>query len=74
MKYDLAYKCRICGERVSMGQAETTRDNMLNEVNKTVQMDKYMNGFTGSEKMMVIHNCKDGSIGIADFIGARRIG
>lgn len=73
MKYSFQYKCRLCGEIITIGAIESNRANIVQQLNKTLFMDIHMNGQTGDRKMIAIHYCGNGGIGFADLLGAQSI-
>lgn len=67
--FRLSYKCRLCGH-LTMGESfNIDREAAKNLINQTVAMEQHMNGLLGEKKMTAIHECSNGSIGIADFQG-----
>ena len=72
IEYWGTYKCRLCGEkfyRKSTGDEDVAIKNML-IVTVGYEMPKYM-GTPVTETTM--HSCKDGSLGLADFMGFRKV-
>lgn len=72
MKYVPMYKCRLCGRNIQVANGvEATEKEVIEVINKI----QYMNskGLTTSldnyPDPEILHHCKDGSIGIADFSG-----
>lgn len=74
IEYRAIYKCRLCGE-----EFETTVVTSIDAVKKYI-----IQAFTGynsdwtnwNEKIPLesdVHDCKNGSIGIASFLGFRKI-
>lgn len=57
--YSSMCKCRLCGETYTAGQTKST-------VPEAVTLA------FGAYKGPSLHYCKDGSIGIADFLGFKR--
>lgn len=70
MTYKAMYKCRMCGETF----VDTTVENDLQATAITTMIalngHHKFNYHTFTEK--TIHNCPDGSIGYADFLGFKR--
>ena len=71
--YRVVYKCRLCGETDETSTLGATRLKLLQlmyEVDTTG--DAYLSPTDGLGVHKVSqHRCKDGSMGIADFIGFR---
>ena len=70
-KYDYYafFKCRLCGEIFDNGAVTSNKDFT---VGGTIAL---INGFKIScqfPNMIEIHYCKNGSVGIADFIGWKK--
>lgn len=71
-EYRAIYKCRLCGEEFK-GSATTNIDIAIkNMLNVTFGYEiKQWNEAPVSEIFM--HSCKDGSLGLADFLGFRKV-
>lgn len=71
--YHVVYKCRLCGktdESSIFGVTLMKLNQMMDEVDATG--DAYLSPTDGIGVHKVSrHYCKDGSMGIADFIGFR---
>ena len=74
MKYVPMYKCRLCGTNIQVARGlKASKDEVVEVINKI----QYMNskGLTtwldNYPDPQLIHHCKNGSIGIADFSGFR---
>lgn len=71
--YRVVYKCRLCGETdetSTLGATQLKLLQLMNEVDTTG--DAYLSPTDGLGVHNVSqHHCKDGSMGIADFIGFR---
>lgn len=68
-KFNITYKCRLCGEQFINGGTnyeEIAEDMLLN----TITNDPHC--FSSSVPRLWSHDCEDGNIGIADFIGIVR--
>ena len=72
-KYRAIYKCRMCGEefeRGAMPSADAAIENMVN-ITYGYMTDKYSKGMQVKETFM--HSCKDGSLGLSDFLGFKEV-
>ena len=70
-EYRAIYKCRLCGEEFESGATTSTDVVIKNMLNATIGYEiKQWIGVPISEKSM--HNCKDGSFGLAYFMGFRK--
>ena len=71
-EYRAIYKCRLCGEEF-VSAATTSADIAIkNMVLMTAECDvnqKILNPVT----KLSMHSCKDGSMGLADFLGFRKV-
>lgn len=71
--YHVVYKCRLCGETdetSTLGATHLKLLQLMDEVYTTG--DAYLSPTDGLGVHKVSqHHCKDGSMGIADFIGFR---
>lgn len=76
MVYNQIYKCRKCGEEfcpITTHGRTTVGKDMTEFIRRANGTPKYM-----SERMVLVpklyaqHNCKNGDIGVADFIGYER--
>lgn len=70
-EYRAIYKCRLCGEEFE--SAVTTRENIAMK-----HMVIVTTGYKSTENIGTpvtetsMHSCKDGSMGLADFLGFRK--
>lgn len=74
MKYVPMYKCRLCGANIQVAKGvKASKDEVVEVINKiqfmnnkglTTLLDNYPDP-------QLIHHCRNGSIGIADFSGFR---
>lgn len=73
-EYRAIYKCRLCGEEFERGAIPSVDAVIENMVNITYgyMADKYCAGMKVKETFM--HSCKDGSCGLADFLGFKDVG
>lgn len=71
--YRVVYKCRLCGEtdeNCTLGATRLKLLQLMDEVDTTG--DAYLSPTDGIGVHKVSrHYCKDGSMGIADFVGFR---
>lgn len=71
-KYNIIYKCRLCGETYESGCAGSEKIALYSVIFACSQ-----NGqppCPQSPSITEPHSCKDGSIGVADFQGVRKAG
>lgn len=74
MYFRPTYKCRMCGTIIASGNwVEMTREEASEAVNRAVGTDDLFGSRFGPKKSMVIHNCQDAGIGIADLQGMQAI-
>ena len=66
--YQAIYKCRLCGEVFQSGQ--TGKDIAYSETMFLCVGESSQYGQHGK----ILHNCSDGSFGIADFQGFKKVG
>lgn len=68
-KYIGSYKCRLCGEVFICGKTYTENESIKKIVKSCTVVPLFPsdNGFT-------THGCKDGSLGIADLLGYKKVG
>ena len=73
-EYRAIYKCRLCGEEFERGAIPSVDAAIENMVNITYgyMTDKYSKGMQVKERFM--HSCKDGSLGLSDFLGFKEVG
>ena len=67
------YKCRLCGEEfvsAITGSADIVIKNMVIMTAECDVKQKILNPVT----KLSMHSCKDGSMGLADFLGFRKVG
>lgn len=73
--YQMLYKCRLCGQvfvncgTVSEKVAEQSTLNEVLRANGMSPMWKENDALT----MYEMHHCSDGSYGVSDFIGSRKV-
>ena len=71
-EYRAIYKCRLCGEEFVSAVTGNADIAIKYMVNMTVECDvgqKILNPVT----KLLMHSCKDGSMGLADFLGFRKV-
>lgn len=71
--YHVVYKCRLCGktdETCTLGATHLKLLQLLNELDTTGHAYLSPTDGLGVHKVSQ-HHCKDGSMGLADFIGFR---
>ena len=71
-EYRAIYKCRLCGEefvRAITGSADIVIKNMVIMTAECDVKQKILNPVT----KLSMHSCKDGSMGLADFLGFRKV-
>ena len=70
-EYRAIYKCRMCGEE--FGSAVTTSTDIAIKHMLIVTVQYKPPEYIGtSVTELSMHSCKDGSLGLADFIGFRK--
>ena len=71
-EYRAIYKCRLCGEKFSgamTGSSEIAIKHML-----SVTIGRNPLEFIGAPvTKLSMHSCKDRSMGLADFLGFRKV-
>lgn len=71
-EYRAIYKCRLCGEEfvsAITGSADIAIKNMVIMIAECDLKQKILNPVT----KLSMHGCKDGSMGLADFLGFRKV-
>lgn len=71
-EYRAIYKCRLCGEEfvsAVTGSADIAIKNMVIVTAECDVKQKILNPVTKT----IMHGCKDGSMGMSDFLGFRKI-
>lgn len=71
-EYRAIYKCRLCGEEfvsAITGSADIVIKNMVIMTAECDVKQKILNPVT----KLSMHSCKDGSMGLADFLGFRKV-
>ncbi|WP_373216557.1 hypothetical protein [Ruminococcus sp. 5_1_39BFAA] len=66
-EYQAIYKCRLCGEEYSGG-----RTGAAIAISETTKIAVDGVGIHGT-RLHGTHNCDDGSCGLADFLGFRKV-
>ena len=64
-KYETVYKCLLCGEKFSSGHT-TTEDCVKRAVFIVARKDSHI-------LKKWVHECEDGSYGVGEFIGYRKV-
>lgn len=73
LEYRAIYKCRLCGEEFESAVTESVDIAIKHILIVTA-------GYKTSEYIgtpvteLSMHSCKDGSMGLADFLGFRKVG
>lgn len=67
-EYRAIYKCRLCGKIFANGKKRTENKSL----NKIVNLSTVSPLFP-HDKGYIPHGCKDGSIGLAEFLGFRKV-
>ena len=67
-EYRATYKCRLCGEKFEAG---ITGEFMASLCTMALAESNSVESVIGTSDLhrYIPHNCKDGSYGLADFIG-----
>lgn len=71
-EYRAIYKCRLCGEEYVSAIAGSADMAIKNMVVITVEFDSGQRILNPVTKLSM-HSCKDGSMGLADFLGFRKV-
>lgn len=72
MTYQVQYKCRHCEQRMTTetGIIELSKADAIQFVNKVMQNQFFKgNAYLYQAPDQLIHECKDGSVAIADIVG-----
>lgn len=69
MEYRTMYKCRLCGE-IFPCHVTMDRQIAIKGICSCISGIDFKDGI--KPNMHEIHACKDGNMGVADFIGVRR--
>lgn len=68
--YQAIYKCRLCGEEFSDGE---TGERIANIVTQSLAVaDSTAANLKYTLNIRNVHNCQDGSFGLADFQGFKK--
>lgn len=71
--YRPQYRCRLCGETITSKYTVMEQDDAVNCAKRALSTALYAeNPYLGGDKSKGLHNCDDGSIGVADFCGMER--
>ena len=75
MEYRAIYKCRLCGEEIAKTTMADKIDVEIQIRNTCAFSSDFFNPKTAHRELRAIpHSCKDGSYGLAEFIGFRKVG
>lgn len=70
MKYQLAYKCALCGKIITFGSFEVSRDSLTELCGEVIEHQGFLNGSAFCRAHLHIPcQCPDGDRGIAYFAG-----
>lgn len=73
-KYRAIYKCRMCGEEIVGVTICDKEDVEIQMKNTCVFSSDFFNPKTAHrENRAIPHMCKDGSYGLAEFLGFRKV-
>lgn len=73
--YQMLYKCRLCGQvfvNCGTGSKKVAEQSTLNEVLRASGMSPMWKE-NDALTMYEMHSCADGSYGVSDFIGGRKV-
>lgn len=71
-EYRAMYKCRLCGEEFESAVTTSADIAIKNMLIVTVQYEP--SEYIGPPITKIsMHSCKDGSMGLADFLGFRKV-
>ena len=74
-KYFATYKCQMCGAVIKYGESADLEPQKIHQlVDRVVKMNQYFaeNQSPQQAQMYLPHRCKDGSGGLALFVGFKR--
>ena len=71
-EYRAIYKCRLCGEEFVSAVTGSADIAIKNMVLMTAECDMKQKIFNPVTKLSM-HSCKDGSMGLSDFLGFRKV-
>ena len=71
-EYRAIYKCRLCGEEYVSAITASADMAIKNMVVITAECDSGQRILNPVTKLSM-HSCKDGSMGLADFLGFRKV-
>lgn len=73
MLYTLAYRCLCCNTIIFGSEIEMSEEDVGEYVNRlaSLQSTFYNRPDLGVPPQTIIHNCSDGSVGVAIFAGMR---
>lgn len=72
IEYKAIYKCRMCGEEfisAATGSVDVAIKNMV-KVTTGCEIKQFIGCPVNATSM---HSCSDGSLGLADFLGFRKV-
>lgn len=73
-EYRAMYKCRLCGEKIDGITMGDTEDVEIQIDNTCAFSSEFFNPKTAHrEARAITHRCKDGSYGLAEFLGFRKV-
>lgn len=73
MIYNPAYRCLCCDTIILGPETEMSRESASKDVNKIASLQSNFSNRIdlGVPPQTIIHNCSDGSVGVAIFAGMR---
>lgn len=71
-EYRAIYKCRLCGEEF-VSAATTSADIAIKHMLIVTVQYKPLEFIGTPVTKISMHSCKDGSMGLADFLGFRKV-
>ena len=73
-EYRATYKCRLCGEEIQRTSTRDKEDVEIQMKNTCAFSSEFFNPKTAHREARAIpHMCIDGSIGLAEFLGFRKV-
>jgi len=69
-EYRPVYRCRLCGEAIPGAYSAIPFDTAMKHAKHALYTATFVdNPYLGGDKSKIMHKCRDGSVGVADFAG-----
>lgn len=72
IEYRASYKCRLCGEEFVSATIRSA-DIVIKQMVRVTTGIKPLEFIGNPIEKTSMHSCKDGSMGLADFLGFRKV-